>query len=264
MTVIQFKKPLTVNNKNNGFAMNSRDILKTAWYSNINARLIYLELSLRVTHSNHQTVFNGNKVSLKPGQYVTTLENLAKSINGTKEQARNALNILEKQGVISKATVGKQRNKCSIITLKSNTLNNTLSTHYEPVVVRAVSEVAHTTHTRVNTVKQEESKQYKDTYVSLVSEVVQLFNETFDDLSAVRKMTPTRKNRLLKIIKDKFYDPNGKPISFKTIDDWKTFFAYMQESDFLMGRSGEWQCSFDWIVNSTNFLKVLEGNYENK
>lgn len=42
-------------------------------------------------------------------------------------------------------------------------------------------------------------------------------------------------------------------------------FQMAQESDFLSGRNGNWNgCSFDWLVNKTNALKVLEGNYRNK
>ena len=266
MSVLQFKQPEKV--KGDGFAMNDRSILKADWYKNINARLVYLDLSLRVTHSTYKTSFNGNAITLSAGQYVTKLENLAKSINGTKEQARNALKILEKHGVISRVTVGKQRNKCSIITLKSNTLNNTLSTHCEPVQQRRVEVVAHTAHTRVNTVKQEESKQDKETYVKndkslLVKNIVNLYNENFPELASVAKITPTRKSRLLKIIGDKF-TVNNNPVSFKTIDEWQGLFDWIKGSDWLMGRSSDWQLTFDFMVNGSNFVKIIEGNYDNK
>lgn len=36
------------------------------------------------------------------------------------------------------------------------------------------------------------------------------------------------------------------------------------ESDFLMGRSGSFQATFDWIIKPNNFQKVLEGNYKNR
>lgn len=270
MNVVQFKSPNTVENKNSGFVMNSRNILKAKWYGNINARLIYLELSLRVTHSTHQTTFNGNNITLLRGQYATKEENLARVIEGTKNQAAYALKVLEKHGVITRFSVGGVSNKCTIITLnlneKEQSCNKSLNNHVEPQIQKAVSELEIKNKSCNKSVKQEESKTIKDTYVSLVGEVVQLFNETFPNLSSVRKLTTQRKSRLLKIIKDKFQDPNGKPINFKTIDDWNNFFVYMQESDFLMGRSSDWQCSFDWLIdpNNCNFVKTLEGNYENK
>jgi hypothetical protein len=39
----------------------------------------------------------------------------------------------------------------------------------------------------------------------------------------------------------------------------------MKQSDWLMGRTASnWQMTFDFMVNPTNFLKIIEGNYENK
>lgn len=43
------------------------------------------------------------------------------------------------------------------------------------------------------------------------------------------------------------------------------YFARVEASDFLTGRSNGWQgCGFDWILKKANLLKVIEGNYDNK
>jgi hypothetical protein len=48
-------------------------------------------------------------------------------------------------------------------------------------------------------------------------------------------------------------------------EDILSGFQKAEASDFLSGRSGKWAgCSFDWIVNYNNFVKLLEGNYDNK
>ena len=45
-------------------------------------------------------------------------------------------------------------------------------------------------------------------------------------------------------------------------------FARIERSDFLTNRGGlnrnNWRASFDWIFAPRNFLKVIEGNYDNK
>jgi len=42
-------------------------------------------------------------------------------------------------------------------------------------------------------------------------------------------------------------------------------FQKAESSDFLSGRTGKWSgCSFDWIISFNNFVKLLEGNYDNK
>jgi len=42
------------------------------------------------------------------------------------------------------------------------------------------------------------------------------------------------------------------------------FFTYAAKSDFLTGRNGKWEnCDLGWLVKAENFVKVLQGNYEN-
>lgn len=45
---------------------------------------------------------------------------------------------------------------------------------------------------------------------------------------------------------------------------WAKLLSIIKKSKFLTGETGEWKCSFDWLVdNSTNWLKVYEGHYNN-
>jgi hypothetical protein len=49
--------------------------------------------------------------------------------------------------------------------------------------------------------------------------------------------------------------------------DWGQFEQVIENirtSSFLNGTSGRWQCSFDWVLNRNNFLKVLEGQYKDR
>lgn len=286
MAVVQFKRPAKVDNKSSGFAMNSRDILETDWYKNINARLIYLELSLRVSHSVHKTTFNGNDITLCRGQYVTTEINLAKVIQADRNKAAWALKVLEKSGVISRQKIGKLNNKCTVITLNLDEKaqlpqqppEQQASNHVSPLKQKAVRVAATTEQPPEQLPKQpqhqEVSTTRKETYVQndiknasalLVTEVVKLYNESFPELASVAKVSPQRKSRLLKIINDKFTLPNGDVGTFRTIEDWVHFFDWMKQSDWLMGRTASnWQMTFDFMVNPTNFLKIIEGNYENK
>lgn len=45
----------------------------------------------------------------------------------------------------------------------------------------------------------------------------------------------------------------------------RAFFRKVEASDFLCGRNGHgWTASFDWLMKSSNAIKVLEGTYDNK
>ena len=84
-----------------------------------------------------------------------------------------------------------------------------------------------------------------------MKEVVKTYNESFPELASVAKITPTRKSRLLKIINDKFTLPNGSVGIFDTADAWSSLFAWMRESDWLMGRTASnWQMTFDFDLSS--------------
>ncbi len=45
---------------------------------------------------------------------------------------------------------------------------------------------------------------------------------------------------------------------------FERYFIFVSESDFLMGRKGEFVCTLGWLVNASNFEKVLSSNYVNK
>ena len=42
------------------------------------------------------------------------------------------------------------------------------------------------------------------------------------------------------------------------------FLKKIENSDFLTGRSGQWRATFDWIINPSNAVKIIEGNYSGK
>ena len=48
------------------------------------------------------------------------------------------------------------------------------------------------------------------------------------------------------------------------IDWWRTLFKKLSTSKFLRGENDRgWRCSFDFLIkNSTNALKIYEGNYD--
>jgi hypothetical protein len=83
--------------------------------------------------------------------------------------------------------------------------------------------------------------------------IVDLFNETLPELPSVKLVTDTRKKHL----KARWHSTDKTP----TLHWWKEFFGYIRESGFLMGHKADFRASFDWIINSTNFVKIIEGNY---
>lgn len=89
------------------------------------------------------------------------------------------------------------------------------------------------------------------------------YNETCISLPSIRGMSETRKKKIRTLLNEleklKIYQ------DVTPYDRLHRIFAAADDSDFLSGRNGKWNgCSFDWLINKTNALKVLEGNYTNK
>lgn len=49
----------------------------------------------------------------------------------------------------------------------------------------------------------------------------------------------------------------------EVLEGFAAFYDKIGRSNFLMGRAADFKATFDWIHNSSNFLKIFEGNYEN-
>ncbi|MER0252613.1 hypothetical protein ABRW40_07595 [Clostridioides difficile] len=87
----------------------------------------------------------------------------------------------------------------------------------------------------------------------IYSEIISKFNSTCIELSKVKKLTDTRKRRINSRIKE--YDK-------ETVLD---VINIVSKTSFLNGNNNTgWKANFDWIMSSSNFTKILEGNYHSK
>jgi phage replication O-like protein O len=99
--------------------------------------------------------------------------------------------------------------------------------------------------------KETEEKATKADDVISCQLVADLWNDTTTNLPKIKKLTDTRK----KVIKARSND----------LAEFESVFKKVEASDFLSGRNGSWlNCSFDWVLKQANWVKVIEGNYDNK
>jgi hypothetical protein len=85
-----------------------------------------------------------------------------------------------------------------------------------------------------------------------IEKIIQSWNER-TKLSKVNTISESRK----KAIRAR-WNEHGRDNIWKVFK--KTF-----ESDFLNGKNeSNWMASFDWVMNPTNFVKILDGNYDNR
>lgn len=77
-----------------------------------------------------------------------------------------------------------------------------------------------------------------------------MFYEHCPSFGKITKITESRKRSITKLFKN--YD---KQTILKVLDK-------CEKSEFLLSNSKKW-AKFDWIIKDSNFVKILEGNYDN-
>lgn len=82
--------------------------------------------------------------------------------------------------------------------------------------------------------------------------IINSFNSICKSLPSVKSLSNKRKKGIDEIQ------------ALMTEITFEQFFEKIESSDFLTGRTGDWQTSFDWIIKPTNAVKILEGNYDNR
>lgn len=102
--------------------------------------------------------------------------------------------------------------------------------------------------------KKEKNGISKDIY----QQIAGAYNESFPELSNVIKVSQKRKAHINATIKE-FKGHHD----LEDLGVWRNLFGYISKSDFLMGRSSDWSCDFDFLINKNNLLKIVEGKYDN-
>ena len=88
-----------------------------------------------------------------------------------------------------------------------------------------------------------------------VKTVVEHYHARCPSLQRVKELTPSRRQVI-----------NARMKELKTLEALDSFLDTVERSDFITGRDGKWQGKrgIDWIFKQQNFVKILEGNYNNR
>lgn len=108
--------------------------------------------------------------------------------------------------------------------------------------------------------KEEEKKEKESKVVVPYAAVIELWNTVCSAYPKVVKLTDSRRTK----IKLRLGEFSGDPEQWLPMT--RQLFDRVQASNFLHGdnRNG-WSATFDWLFeNSGNWVKVMEGNYDNK
>lgn len=83
------------------------------------------------------------------------------------------------------------------------------------------------------------------------------WNNIVTSLPQLSQITERRKKAIKLRAQEQGWSPEETP------DRLADFFRKIQTSDFLTGKKNKWFATFDWVFLPSNFIKILEGNYDN-
>lgn len=187
------------------------------------------------------------------GYFYSTVENIEENILFTAYEQRKILNKLSEIGLVETVIKGMPAKRY----IKIN--------QEQVIKVFDIEELKNLTASDKE-IKEQDIKEFDTNNNNIINnknnnknnnkEEMEKFQTTYNsiciDLPKIQKLTDRRISAIKKYLKE---------------FDFETFereCKLAQESDFISGRSGKWQSSFDWLIKIDNATKVLEGNYKNK
>jgi hypothetical protein len=147
---------------------------------------------------------------------------------------------------------------------------NAISTRYQDDAPETETE------TETELEKEKETELFVETDKSVVNpkriscpteELLNLYHQECKSLPRVLMLNDTRKKHLVSRWRDVDAEDNLQTKE-EGLTIFRQIFQQVHKSDFLSGRTQNrngrvWKASFDWLMMPTNFLKVVEGQYDN-
>lgn len=230
-----------------------RDLLDKAIWQNSTAeqKTILITLLLMANHEPNQWEWKGKKYTVKSGEFITSLEKIvARCGKGiTIQNVRSALKRFEKLQFLTNESTKQNR----LIKIENWSFYQGREKQPNKVTNKEVTKTQQRPNKEVTT-NNNDNNDNNDNNI-LYTLVCNLWNSLSENIPKVNfiKENSTRskhlKARVEEVGKEKFIEV------LKSISN----------SDFLCGKNNSnWTITFDWFINASNFVKVMEGNYNNK
>lgn len=204
----------------------------------------WIDMLMMANHADKKFLFGNELVEVKAGSFITSELKLAERWGWGKTRTRSFLEVLQKDGMITKKA--NQKRTTIIIENYSDYQNSQTTDKLLPNYCQTTAEPLPNTNNNDNNDNNENK------YINY-TEIKDAYNRICASLPAVKKLSESRK----KAIKAR--------LATYTEADLIEAFKKTAASDFLKGKNQRnWQADFDWILNDTNLAKILDGKYDNK
>ena len=262
-----------------GFVQTSRDLYDNWIWRDAKHLKWFMDLVYRASWQDRVTEIQGRRVELKRGQQIVSVRLLQKrwadknefdelSNIPARKTIERFLSRLEEHSIVKR---DKNDHQFTILTICKYALCGIeVGAEVATPVATPVATMGDNKEYRNKEIREEGNKEINKETVSddtvkkvpdrnlKFDKAAELWNEICGDvLPKVLKLTDTRRKKIL---------ARAAESKCKTMDEWTAwltdYFKKLRASDFAC--KGTW-CSFDWAFdNGNNWVKTMEGNYDNK
>ncbi len=223
-----------------GWVKLHRKLVDWEWYSDVNTTRVFLHLLMMANHKSN----NWRGIEVARGQRLTSILKLSKEVNLSERKIRTAIKHLKSTNEVTSYS-NAQHTVFTIVNYES----------YQEATSEGSNE-RQASDKQVTT--NNNDKNDKNVNKDIHQQIADMWNASFSELPNVKKLTVKRKSHINAVIKE-----FGKSHNLNNPERWRDLFDYISTSDFLMGRTNDWRCDFDFVINKNNLLKIIEGKYEN-
>ena len=217
---------------------------------------VWIYLLCEATHSEIDVIFKGKRITLQPGQLITGRKKIADKFHISEYKVQRILKLFESAQQIAQQASNQNR----LVTILNWEYYQQDAQQDEQRMHNGCTTDAQRMHTNKNVIMKECNNNNTDVLSCENSKIdyakiVDLFHELCPSLPKVLKLNDKRKNKIKLRLQEMGND-------YAKIEE---VFKKTEASDFLRGEKNSWRASFDWLFeNSTNWVKILEGNYDNR
>lgn len=229
-----------------------RNIMDWRWYQDGNTFRVFLHLLLKANIKDKDF----EKITIHRGEIATSYPSLAIALGMSVQNIRTAIAHLKETGEVTVKTYAK----FSVISIKNynlyQTANSQLTGNQQATNSQLTGNQQQSKNKRIKESKNGRNSSASDepptASSSEIQEVVNCYHEICKSFPKLRAVSEARKKAIHARLKS------------YGMDAVKEVFKNAESSDFLKGKNNRnWSPNFDWMIKDTNFVKILDGNYNN-
>ena len=184
------------------------------------------------------------------GECWPSLSSIADICEISKRSAINSVKALEEKGILTVVREKTSRELNKVNRYKINLGGEYSALPSETRAPRGGEPIAHgTCHSFETTNEPIESRDLKSPRIKIVDQVIDYYHEILTTMPKIKKVTKTRIASI---------NARHKEDLNNNIENWPDYFNYIKDNCTWM-LDPKYGINFDYLINQTNYVKILEG-----